>query len=42
LSVCHDDAAAPQLGQHNQAVFGGLLGVSPEQIQQLEQAKAIY
>jgi benzylsuccinate CoA-transferase BbsF subunit len=42
LSKCDDHAAAPQLGEHNQAIFGGLLNLSPEQIQHFEQAKAIF
>jgi crotonobetainyl-CoA:carnitine CoA-transferase CaiB-like acyl-CoA transferase len=36
------DAAAPGIGQHNAEVFGGLLGLSPERIQELELDKVIY
>ncbi len=41
-SVCHDDAPAPQIGEHNAAVFGGLLGLTAEKIKELEEAKVIY
>jgi benzylsuccinate CoA-transferase BbsF subunit len=41
-SVCHDDSPAPQIGEHNAAVFGGLLGLTAEKIKELEEAKVIY
>jgi crotonobetainyl-CoA:carnitine CoA-transferase CaiB-like acyl-CoA transferase len=33
---------APMLGEHNQYVFGGLLGLSEAEIQRLMEAEAIY
>lgn len=41
-NVCRDDAAAPQIGEHNVAVFGGLLGLSTDRIAELEEAKVLY
>ena len=32
-----DLPGAPTLGMHNQEVFGGLLGLTPEQVGQLEE-----
>jgi len=32
----------PLLGEHNQSVFGGLLGMSIEEIKRLEERKVIY
>ncbi len=37
-----DSAPPPQIGQHNGEIFGGLLGLSPERIKALEDAKVIY
>ncbi len=33
---------APLLGEHNEYIFGELLGMSPEEIKTLEQQKVIY
>jgi len=33
---------APMLGQHNEEVFGGMLGMSAEEIEQLKRDKVIY
>lgn len=33
---------APVLGQHNEEVFGGILGMSPEEIETLKREKVIY
>ncbi len=33
---------APLLGQHNQQVFGGMLGLSPEEIKRLEEAQVLW
>ena len=35
-------ASCPQIGQHNQAVFGGLLGLSDQEIQRLAEEQVIY
>ena len=37
-----DTAPTPDLGQHNEEIFKGLLGLSPEEYQQLIRLKAIY
>src|SRR5262249_52746614 len=34
--------AAPGLGQHNEAIFGGMLGLSREEIARLQDEKIIY
>ena len=33
---------APLLVQHNQQVFGGMLGLSPEEIKRLEEAQVLW
>ena len=33
---------APLLGEHNQEIFGGLLGLSPEEIHQLEEDQVLW
>ena len=33
---------APLLGEHNQQIFGGLLGLSPEKIRQLEEDQVLW
>jgi len=33
---------APLLGEHNQEIFGGLLGLSPEKIRQLEEDQVLW
>ena len=35
------DRCAPRLGEHNQRVFGGMLGLSDEEIAELQQAGVI-
>jgi crotonobetainyl-CoA:carnitine CoA-transferase CaiB-like acyl-CoA transferase len=35
-------AAAPMLGEHNRHVFGGLLGLSDEEISRLEADNVLY
>jgi crotonobetainyl-CoA:carnitine CoA-transferase CaiB-like acyl-CoA transferase len=44
LSVSSDNVSGygPLFGEHNQYVFGELLGISPEEIQSLIQEQAIY
>ncbi len=33
---------SPLLGEHNQEIFGGLLGISPEEIKKLEDDEVVY
>ena len=33
--------AAPRVGEHNQAVYGGLLGITPARLAELHEAGAI-
>ena len=33
---------APLLGEHNQEIFGGLLGLSPEEIHRLEEEQVLW
>jgi crotonobetainyl-CoA:carnitine CoA-transferase CaiB-like acyl-CoA transferase len=42
LSACRDDVPAPQIGEHNLDVFGGLLGLPAHRITELEEAHVIY
>jgi benzylsuccinate CoA-transferase BbsF subunit len=41
VTPANDAAPAPELGQHNGEVFGGLLGLSSKEIQRLQDARVI-
>ena len=41
-SPINAESHGPMLGQDNNAIFGGLLGLSPEEIAQLEVDRVIY